>query len=401
MYRSLTLFLGQLLTGLILSEAIGRNWTDHSQARLWVLLSILLILGTALIRQLRYRPSTPTQKTDLGIERILNKCLTLTIGWLLVMVAASVSALCGAAASQVFLDDLTFLLPVLLLLIPAYVVMTEHLHGKTEDASSSFGTILRGKGRWEASAHKKLVLSWVVKAFFIPLMYGNLTIVCEKLLILGVLPQMHNWITWFVLMGLCIDLLVGTVGYVGASKLLRTEVINVDDSWFGWIVCLICYAPFFQYVKLLTEQKDSLVWTDWLSPEQPLYWIWATLIVSSWTIHWLSFIAFGLRFSNLTYRGLINRGPYKYCKHPSYLSKNIFWWLNTVPFYGILSFSDFAANIGGLSAVSLIYYLRAKTEERHLLRFPEYAAYAQRLKNTSLWPKARLAAARQASRLRY
>ncbi|AMN47809.1 hypothetical protein ACG33_12015 [Steroidobacter denitrificans] len=389
MYRLLTLFLGQLIAGFVLSEAIGQDWTENSQARLWVLLSISLILGTALVRELIVSPKPAAQSADVRADRILNKCLTLTTGWLLVLVVTSISASWGVAASQVFIDDLVPLLPLLLLLIPAYIVITERLRGKTEDACSSFGAVLRGKEQWNTATHKTLILSWIVKAFFIPLMYGNLVLACEKLLILGVLPQMHNWVAWFVVLGLCIDLLVGAVGYISAGKLLRTEVISVDDSWLGWVVCLVCYAPFFQYVKLLTEQKDELLWTDWLSPEQPLYWIWAALIVSAWTIHWLSFIAFGLRFSNLTYRGLIDRGPYKYCKHPSYLSKNIFWWLNTVPFYGVLSFSDFAANIGGLSLVSLIYYLRAKTEERHLRRFSEYAAYARRLENTSLWLRVR------------
>ena len=34
---------------------------------------------------------------------------------------------------------------------------------------------------------------------------------------------------------------------------------------------------------------------------------------------------FSFRFSNLTHRGIITSGPYRFTKHPSYVSKNIAW----------------------------------------------------------------------------
>jgi protein-S-isoprenylcysteine O-methyltransferase Ste14 len=39
-------------------------------------------------------------------------------------------------------------------------------------------------------------------------------------------------------------------------------------------------------------------------------------------------VAFGLRFSNLTYRGVLTNGPYAFTRHPAYLSKNAFWWMS-------------------------------------------------------------------------
>ena len=38
------------------------------------------------------------------------------------------------------------------------------------------------------------------------------------------------------------------------------------------------------------------------------------------------------RFSNLTHRGIITNGPYRYSKHPAYLAKNLSWWLVSMPF---------------------------------------------------------------------
>lgn len=95
-------------------------------------------------------------------------------------------------------------------------------------------------------------------------------------------------------------------------------------------------------------------------------------------------MSFGLRFSNLSWRGLVDSGPYRYTKHPAYISKNLYWWLHTVPFVGVSSSLDLWRNILGLSFVSLVYYLRAKTEERHLMAFPEYAAYAARIEQDGL-----------------
>ena len=40
----------------------------------------------------------------------------------------------------------------------------------------------------------------------------------------------------------------------------------------------------------------------------------------------------GPRFSNLTHRGILTHGPYAWSKHPAYLSKNLFWWLSSLPF---------------------------------------------------------------------
>lgn len=68
-------------------------------------------------------------------------------------------------------------------------------------------------------------------------------------------------------------------------------------------------------------------------------------------------------------------------RHPAYATKNLAWWLGAVPalayawgdwnlFFGILS----------LSAWTGVYYLRAVTEERHLLMADNgYAEYAKKV----------------------
>lgn len=99
-----------------------------------------------------------------------------------------------------------------------------------------------------------------------------------------------------------------------------------------------------------------------------------------WVVYWLATFEFGMTFSNLSWRGLINKGVYRYTKHPAYISKNLYWWLNTLPFCGVTLFSlAWWQNILGLTFVSLIYYGRAWSEEKHLNNFSDYRKYSQRI----------------------
>jgi protein-S-isoprenylcysteine O-methyltransferase Ste14 len=88
-------------------------------------------------------------------------------------------------------------------------------------------------------------------------------------------------------------------------------------------------------------------------------------------------VAFGIRFSNLTYRGVLTNGPYRFSRHPAYLSKNLFWWLTALPMVVTNgSWTDAVRNTVLLGIVSGIYYWRARTEEAHLLaEDPKYREY--------------------------
>jgi protein-S-isoprenylcysteine O-methyltransferase Ste14 len=85
-------------------------------------------------------------------------------------------------------------------------------------------------------------------------------------------------------------------------------------------------------------------------------------------------MAFGLRFSNLTHRGIVTRGPYAWVRHPAYLSKNLAWWTENLPF--------FASPLEPLSLLgwNAIYFLRAITEERHLRFDPDYREYCRHVR---------------------
>jgi protein-S-isoprenylcysteine O-methyltransferase Ste14 len=90
----------------------------------------------------------------------------------------------------------------------------------------------------------------------------------------------------------------------------------------------------------------------------------------------LATFAFGVRFSNLTNRGILTNGPYRYTKHPAYIAKNVSWWLITLPFIPDHGWVAALKSTLALAGVSTVYFLRARTEERHLSRDPAYVEYA-------------------------
>jgi protein-S-isoprenylcysteine O-methyltransferase Ste14 len=111
-----------------------------------------------------------------------------------------------------------------------------------------------------------------------------------------------------------------------------------------------------------------------------LLWCWAAVMVALTAIYAWATFAFGLRFSNLTYRGVLTNGPYRFTRHPAYLSKNLFWWASVLPFLVTNgSLTDAIRNTVLLAVVSGIYYWRARTEEAHLLaedaKYREYHAW--------------------------
>jgi protein-S-isoprenylcysteine O-methyltransferase Ste14 len=94
-------------------------------------------------------------------------------------------------------------------------------------------------------------------------------------------------------------------------------------------------------------------------------------------------VCFGLRFSNLTHRGIISRGPYAIVRHPAYAAKNFSWWCVMLPsvLWEIWTQRSAAPllQVVGMVLMSGIYFCRAITEERHLSRDQEYRNYMKKV----------------------
>ena len=265
-------------------------------------------------------------------------------------------------------------------LIPFYLVWSDRRIAEPLDEYYAFGALVLGG--W-AQANWRLIrrhlLGWTVKAFFLPLMtvylVGELRSFQEAFAVqtIGTLPLYQV----FYHLSYLIDLLFCVVGYSAAIRLFDSHIRSVDETTSGWLVALLCYQPFYSVIgRVYLQYDDSTFWDNWLESWPLLRGGWAAVIIALLLLYALCTVSFGLRFSNLTHRGIITSGPYRFTKHPAYWSKNLSWWLISVPFVSELGWATALRNCCLLALVNLVYYARARTEERHLSRDPTYVAYA-------------------------
>ncbi|TKA93529.1 isoprenylcysteine carboxylmethyltransferase family protein [Halopseudomonas bauzanensis] len=377
------------IAGVILSATLGLDQAQHISIASRLIIFNALLAGVLYIWHQR-KAQYPPQLEALP-EHVRLKTLSLRLGLLaLLLYSALLGQLQRDWPASVFTFEYLVLLPVLLLLAPYYVYQSEQRTPSGEDGYYRFGQFLYRQRRWRWTEQRDWLLMWAVKIIFIPLMYSWLVTAVTNLLHINWSLNPGLLVTGLFMFGLSVDLLVATGGYLFACRLLGNEVRSTDRHWLGWLSCLICYPPLVFILHTVKEQTDDMDWDNWLLPSEPLYWLWAAAISLTWLIYWISTLHFGLRFSNLSWRGLINTGPYRYSKHPAYLAKNIYWWLHTAPFIGAATQLDLLRNLLGLTFVSLVYFLRAKTEERHLMAFAEYRAYSRHISQNGLLARLRL-----------
>jgi len=185
-----------------------------------------------------------------------------------------------------------------------------------------------------------------------------------------------------------IDVGLAWCGYVFSSRWLKNGLKSVEPTFQGWAVALLCYPPFNHFLFIyfmMPSDKDFLTLAkDGSTPVQVFVLTLAILSLISYLIYMSATVLFGLRFSNLTNRGIIRTGLYKYIRHPAYAGKNIAWWLVFLPYiiYQALSKGSFVPllQIIALVMMTTLYFYRAITEERHLLQDPEYQEYMGKVK---------------------
>lgn len=232
---------------------------------------------------------------------------------------------------------------------------------------------------------RNTLLSGLIKIFYIPFLFGASIQSLDVLSSFNFIDfKLENYFEGLFYFGVLFDVMIGFSGYIVSSKLFNNKIIDVNDQWLGWFFCFLCYPPLISIYRIITTQQDNYIWTNWVKDNEPLYWIWAVILTLSWIVYWISTFAFGNKFSNLTWRGLIKEGPYRFHRHPAYLAKNIYWWMYTVPFFGVL-FTEVIYNFMALCFVSFVYYMRATTEERHLKKFAEYQDYVLWIEKNSPW----------------
>jgi hypothetical protein len=280
---------------------------------------------------------------------------------------------------QPFWNYLRTLSPVLLL-APFYFAWIDTRLAPEDDEYLAFGRLVLGRRRVDYALVRRHLLGWTVKGFFLPLMTVYLVNEIAATYLAygagGIQAITHYEFLYHVVFA--IDVLFCVVGYTCTTRLFDSHIRSVEPTMLGWVAALICYQPFYSVIgQFYLQYQGDLYWDSWLQGWPLLRLGWGAAIIVLLTIYTLSTVAFGLRFSNLTHRGIITGGPYRFTKHPAYLSKNLSWWLISVPFVSGQGAGVAFRHCCLLVLLNMVYYIRARTEERHLSWDPKYVAYAK------------------------
>jgi len=286
--------------------------------------------------------------------------------------------------------------PFLFVLSIPYVLWIDRILKEPRDGAWHLGQWLIGGGDAAAVDREEIfnhLRSWAVKGFFLAFMlsivpFGFHDVVTAPA---GEILQNPVTLTRYLMTAMfVVDVMFATVGYMLTMKPLDAHIRSANPYAAGWTAALICYPPFIMMGDNgpLDYHPGTAEWAYWLEGQYVLTTIVGALLVALTAIYAWATVAFGMRFSNLTHRGILTHGPYSWTKHPAYLSKNTFWWLSTLPFLATTnSLSDAVRNTLLMAVVTGVYYWRARTEERHLGADPAYAAYAEWMERNAPVPR--------------
>lgn len=179
-----------------------------------------------------------------------------------------------------------------------------------------------------------------------------------------------------------IDVGLAWVGYIVSSRWVDNQTVSAEPTLLGWLVCLISYPPFRIIGGWFFTGPGEKLFMQ--LPNQMLVGVLGCMMLISYFVYMLPTIWFGVRFSNLTHRGIIRKGPFSVVRHPAYAAKNFGWWCVGFP---VAVYACFTSGltvglfyIAGLVFLTGVYYLRALTEERHLSFDPDYVEYCHHVK---------------------
>lgn len=182
-----------------------------------------------------------------------------------------------------------------------------------------------------------------------------------------------------------VDVALAWCGYVVSSRWVDNQTSSAEPTMLGWVVCVSCYPPFQGTPGLLYSspgEHDIL-----LMQNQSLITFFIALMVLSYLIYVSATMAYGVRFSNLTNRGILRKGPYALVRHPAYAAKNFSWWCVMFPAAIYMGKGGSPKEIQhslllifGLIFITWFYFWRAITEERHLSADPAYLEYCKNVR---------------------
>ncbi|MFT3767086.1 MAG: hypothetical protein QM820_16435 [Minicystis sp.] len=126
-----------------------------------------------------------------------------------------------------------------------------------------------------------------------------------------------------------VDVGLAWCGYVVSSRWIKNSIFSTEPTTLGWLVALLSYPPFNRTFGFYFSTPGENEFFKMTSPNAVA--VMAVMSALSFTVYTSATVMFGLRFSNLTHRGIITTGPYALVRHPAYAAKNFSWWCVMFP----------------------------------------------------------------------
>ena len=340
------------LFGLFLWLAICRNWGPIAEALALpgpraplsgpdaavltvVFTGLPMVLWSVLVDKVHRRASTGldwsrTAANDPPLRLSMTKILGLWVTWAIIGAFYCVARWYwdGQYLFAMRVIGLA-VIPMVLFSVPYVLWLDRHLVNP-RDGAWHFGAMLIGREAYDPDQVKSHFRSWAVKGFFCAFMLsilpGGFSYVVS-LDLSGIAADPVRLVGAVIALLFLIDVHMAMVGYLVTFRPLDAHIRSANPYVAGWVAALICYPPFILMGNggVLFYEYNTAEWSFWLRDYPALLWIWGAWLVFLTGVYAWATVIFGLRFSNLTYRGVITNGPYRFTRHPAYLAKNLFW----------------------------------------------------------------------------
>lgn len=187
-----------------------------------------------------------------------------------------------------------------------------------------------------------------------------------------------------------IDLAIFSFGYLTELSIFKNKIRTVETTAAGIFFCLACYTPFVLASNSFLGWTQTDITSAFGDETSLLTWTIRLIALCFLTVYVAASVALGTKGSNLTNRGTVSCFPYNIVRHPAYVCKNTFWIITTMTMFLVdfskpgFDLSDYlfrlVVTVLSLASWAAIYYFRAVTEERHLIKDPQYQDYVKKVK---------------------
>lgn len=291
----------------------------------------------------------------------------------------------------------------LIWLFVAYAVLMLYQTAVSEERQSKGALIISGLMSLFSSvkithSEKQALLNFVLKFFFIPFIVNaaiahfaqvNYKIVdviryysmdvLERPYFVADIYDLFFKLAFAVIY--TVDVVPFLVGYLIDTEKLHNKIKSVEFTVIGWFFCLICYPPFntsaSSFFPSVVPNSVAV-----FSGLPHLHYLVLALAAGLLALYASASVSLGFKASNLTSRGVVDSGLYGYIRHPAYICKNAAWWVFALAwaYHQAQANLPYLFNMGCLCFWTWIYYMRAVTEEKHMLATdPDYVKYCERV----------------------